>query len=428
MHKKLKIKFTLLSTALTGLVLMAACLFAYSSAKIETKVKYDDSFEYQSQTLSVFLAGTRRLEYRQFYRMEQESGMYIYFYDGGTPLYFADTYTENSKEVFDAFYIKLQEEFPQTDLTGSNGNEPVSHKLEFSYENEDFIGKYVSAPANSRQWYSFFLMRPMTEQKAEIKQLGYTYALIFAVGLLVLLVISWLLARLAVKPVEKAHKEQIDFIAAASHELKSPLAVIMASADYAKHAPEITGQSLDKIIRESKRMSSLVDDLLLLHGTETGRWKIQKEAVDTENILLEVYENFLPLSYNKNQKLTLHIPEDGLPALWADEYRMIQLISIFVSNALSYSPENTEIAIMAKAARRDVQIQIIDHGAGIADNEKKDIFKKFYRTDKSHKEKNHFGLGLSVAKELANLHSADIKISDTAGGGATFILVFPTGK
>ncbi len=84
---KLKRTFVLLCTSLTGLVLMAACLLAFGSARAEIERHYAEAFESQSQSLSVFLAGTQRLHYNQFYQIERDAGTYVYFYDSGAPIY-----------------------------------------------------------------------------------------------------------------------------------------------------------------------------------------------------------------------------------------------------------------------------------------------------------------------------------------------------
>ncbi len=109
---KLKRTFVLLCTGLTGLVLLAACLLAFGSAKAEIERHYAEAFESQSQSLSVFLAGTQRLHYNQFYQMEQDGGTHVYFYDSGAPIYNAESHAESRDAVYAALVGALEKTHP----------------------------------------------------------------------------------------------------------------------------------------------------------------------------------------------------------------------------------------------------------------------------------------------------------------------------
>lgn len=104
----------------------------------------------------------------------------------------------------------------------------------------------------------------------------------------------------------------------------------------------------------------------------------------------------------------------------ADKARLTQLFGILLSNAMEYTPHGTPIEIAAAADKSKVIISVADHGAGISQEDKERVFTRFYRADKSRSDKAHFGLGLSVAQEIAQLHGASLTLSDTKGGGCTF--------
>ncbi len=425
MHQKLKRKFVLMCASLTGIVLLAACLFAFGNAKTEIERRYAEAFENQSQSLSVFLAGTRQLHYNQFYQMEQDGGTHVYFYDSGAAIYNAESHAEDRDAVYAALVGALVKAYPELTPNGINLDAPVNETFTFECDGEPYLGKYVSTPTGNRQWYSYALARPVAGQLKEIQALAIQYIAIYAAGFSLLFLIAWALARLAVKPVEAAHQKQTEFIAAASHELKSPLAVMRAAADFAKEDAGSAFAALDKVTAETARMSALVDDLLLLAGSENTRWRMQKAPVNIENTLLIVYENYMPLAKSKGQTLRLLLPEAELAEIMADEYRMIQLVSALVSNAIVYSPKDSGVEIIADATKKQLVIRVADHGPGIADGEKERVFEAFYRSDKSRSGKSHFGLGLSVAKQLAELHNGTIKVLDTPGGGATFVVTLP---
>lgn len=100
-------------------------------------------------------------------------------------------------------------------------------------------------------------------------------------------------------------------------------------------------------------------------------------------------------------------------------------MTILLHNALSYNTEAKPIALEASVLKSSLLIKVIDHGPGIPASEKELVFDRFFRSDKSRKDKQHFGLGLSIAKELVELHKGSLHITDTLGGGSTFILKLP---
>lgn len=425
--KKLKRTFVLLCMALTGLVLLVACAlgFVLSNAQIESATR--EAFEYQSQTLSVLLAGTKQLSHNQIYRMEKEGNVIIFLFDNDNPLHIASACNDEERTALydDALAA----------LTGSGGNisinpkerngEPVSISAGFTAGSAKYLTKFISTPTGTRQWYSIVLIKPVQAQSGEIICMASFYTLIFIVGLATLFLISRVLAKRSVQPVEKAQEKQREFIAAASHELKSPLAVIVSCADVIENNPLSAANNLPHIRSEAKRASSLVEDMLILAGADTGKWTIKKAPTNMEDVLAAAYEHYLPLAKKKGQTLTLHLPENSLPVIMADEERLVQILSILLSNAISYSAHNTEIVLSGRFAKKELELAVQDNGMGIPDKEKDTVFDSFYRAEHCHTDKSHFGLGLAVAKELVTLHGGTIRISDTPGGGATFTIILP---
>lgn len=427
MLKKLKRTFAVLSTALTGLVLLAACLFAYRFSRIQIENTHREAFEYQSQTLSVLLAGSNRLDHNQIVQMEQEGGLYIYLFDNGNPIAIANAVDTAFRD--DLYNVAL-EQLSRSDSDyiispSQRYGEPVNFSTKFSAQGQAYLAKFISAPTGARQWYSIILAKPIIEASQEIAKLKTVYIGIFFGGLLLLGLISWWLAKRSVTPVEKAQQKQKEFIATASHELKSPLAVVVSSVDIAEQNPANAGIYLHNIREEAKRMSSLVEDLLLLAGSETGKWSIKKTPANLEDVLVGCYECYAPIAKDKNQRLSLKLPEYDLPLVNIDEERIVQTLSILLSNAIFYSPDNSEIKLQGAMDNKHILLSVVDHGVGVSPDEKARIFDSFYRTQQSHTDKSHFGLGLAVAKELVELHNGQIVVQDTPGGGATFIMKLP---
>ena len=254
------------------------------------------------------------------------------------------------------------------------------------------------------------------------------YLSIWIVSLISILFISRFLLRKAFEPTEQILQSQKNFVAAASHELKSPLAVIMANVE-AVHNTEIQDPQaqtcLKTIDSECSRMSKLVRDMLLLASSDADKWTIQKNDVNIDTLLITLYEAFEPVCIRKSIFLKLDISEESYPVLYTDRERLFQILSIYLDNAVYYSPENSTIEIRTKQTSKELTFYVVDHGCGIAEEDKPFVFNRFYCADKSRTDKSHFGLGLSIAKELSRILGGKIGFEDTAGGGATFYLTMP---
>lgn len=103
----------------------------------------------------------------------------------------------------------------------------------------------------------------------------------------------------------------------------------------------------------------------------------------------------------------------------------MQILSIYMDNALEHSQSQTDIQIQTELTGKDITFCVTDHGMGIAEEDKPFLFDRFYCADKAHTDKSHFGLGLSIAEELAKMLHGKVGMKDTAGGGATFFVTFP---
>ena len=250
-------------------------------------------------------------------------------------------------------------------------------------------------------------------------------------GIAALYLVCRVLVGRSLKPIEESRKKQNEFIAAASHELRSPLSVIRSSLSAVTAAPEKQDQFLANIDRECLRLSGLVSDLLLLASADAKTWTIRREDLDADTLLIGVYERFEPLARERNIRLCLELPEEALPHLTGDGQRLEQVLSILLDNALTYTPAGKQVTL--SACRREarghkkagVTFAVSDQGCGVPDADKKHVFDRFYRADGSRTDRQHYGLGLSVAKELVQLHGGTIGLEDAEGGGARFLVHLP---
>ncbi len=275
---------------------------------------------------------------------------------------------------------------------------------------------------------SLTLIQFRPDEKKQRILLFSLYLAIFTAGSLALFFVSLLYVGKALKPVAESQKRQNEFIAAASHDLRSPLAVIQANASSLLIEENKNKLFVPKIMDECSRMSKLIGDMLILASSDARTWSIQKYPIDTETYFSDLYDTFLPYCKKKGHNLYLDFPKEALPQIMGDKDRLTQVIGILIDNALSYSPALTTITLRPYLKKSAFCIAVEDHGIGITKEQKEHIFDRFYRTDSSRNDKSHFGLGLSVAKELIELHQGQITVTDTPEGGATFIIELPLSR
>ena len=301
-------------------------------------------------------------------------------------------------------------------------------------------GTYTFSSKNGRTYYGIlcsiysndgYLYLAIVKEKSGIAAFSSTithYFLIWLIVLFAVLFVSDLIIRQAMKPTEKTMQSQKNFIAAVSHELKTPLAVLLSATDVIETSPDCTTNIrnyVSLIETEVSRMARLIQDLLLLSSIDAGNWIFHKSKINVDTLLINLYDKFEIICHKKSIDLQIEMPKECFPLLFSDEDRLSQIISIFLDNAISYSPEQSSILLEASIKKNNLAISIIDHGIGISDEDKKHIFDRFYRCDKSRTQKEHYGLGLSVASELISLLGGKINLSDTPGGGCTFTIAIP---
>ena len=248
------------------------------------------------------------------------------------------------------------------------------------------------------------------------------YLAIWIVTLLCVSLVSRFLLKKALEPTERVMQSQKEFVASASHELKAPLAVIVANVENMQHEAQNEGLqgNLKVIDSECMRMSRLIKDMLLLASSDAEKWTIHTSEVNVDTLLISLYEAYELRCMKKKIKLTLDLGEELFPVIMTDKERLFQLLSIYLDNALHYSPEGKEIQIRVDMSSKELTFWIVDHGIGVEEKAKPFIFDRFYCADQSHTDKSHFGLGLSIAKELARMLQGKIGMEDTPWGGASF--------
>lgn len=293
--------------------------------------------------------------------------------------------------------------------------------------NEKYWG--ISAKVISKDDKTYYLTLIYKQKSAfQILQKQFPcYFTLWFIALLSVIFISRLLLKKALKPTEQVLKSQKEFITSASHELKSPLAVIIANVEQLEQQAD--NQEIQKAIKtidsECMRMSRLVKDMLLLASSDANTWSLCKSDVNVDTLLITLYESYEPICISKKISLHLAIPENSYPTLYTDGERLLQILNIYMDNAIHHSVDNRHIEIQTEVTVKNITFLVIDHGQGIAEKDKPYIFDRFYCADKSRTDKSNFGLGLSIANELAKMLNGKAGFKDTKGGGATFFVTIP---
>lgn len=237
---------------------------------------------------------------------------------------------------------------------------------------------------------------------------------------------SLFLAGWSIRPVSSAWKEQRQFISDASHELKTPLAVIMTSAELIRDTPcsdETHIQSADNILTVSRQMRSLVESMLKLARTENG---IPKEAVTRVNLSSVLSEELLlfePLFFEGNCSVTGQIEEEIF--VEGSEAYLKQAAEVLLDNARKYSFPETETRVALKRqGHSSCILSVASHGEAISPENLKNIFKRFYRVEKARTRTGSYGLGLSITEKIVQLHHGRIW-AESENGVNTFFIQLP---
>jgi signal transduction histidine kinase len=233
----------------------------------------------------------------------------------------------------------------------------------------------------------------------------------------------------AMVPISRSFERQRQFVADASHELRTPISIIHASlevieAEEGDRMQPFSRQVLDDMKDEVQRMSSLAGHLLALARADTGKLQLRMESFDVREELETLMRKTQPLAAAKNLQLSLEA-DAGL-RIQADRERFRQLAVILVDNAIQYTPDHGQIRIAAGRQDARLVLSVSDTGIGIPKEKLEDIFERFYRADASRSHtKGNAGLGLSIAKWIAESHGGTITAESEPGQGSTFTLVIP---
>lgn len=413
MFDKLRWKLTAFNTAITSAIMICLVLLCLSLSERNTKDQTYKNFTDTVYAVSSYLEVQDQISDIWLRQMEADPNVHISVLDAGMPL-FSMTLSREKEKLEPVFQTAWEiAQLP----SGKNG-----------YRLFAMDGYYAAAYRIEKQdsMVDLILLYSLAQMEAGIQNQRVLVFLASFAAVFVLVIFSWLFTGKMLRPIQENQRRQTEFIAAASHELRTPLAAILSAASAMERAEPIQRSQFSNMIhREGKRMSRLIGDMLTLSSSDSKAWTLRKQPVELDMLLLEVYEAHYPLAKEQGIELTLSLYEQNVPSMNLDRDGINQVLSILLDNARYHTPTPGRIELELTVHRKNVQIRVSDTGPGVPDEEKRRIFERFYRSEKSRSHRGHFGLGLSIAAEIVKKHNGRIWVQDATIGGAEFVVELP---
>jgi len=407
MFKEVRLKLTLVNILVVGIILLLFLtgIYIFMSRELEKNVE---------QTMFRIAMDSRREPRFNPERPDRPRSFSDYFYirigRWGDVLGKSAIISISDEELS---YLVREAEFSGTDR-GLIKTETGDYK--FLVVNHNFEGDKV------------YVFHDSSVEKSILSRLKFVLIFVGLCGILIVFVSSLFLADRALVPIKKAWEAQRDFAADASHELRSPLAVIQTNLEVIMNNKDETVESqmkwLENIANENKRMSKLVSELLLLARSDSGQQLVIKKPFFISKALAEVASAFKLIAEKNDMELTANITPDI--EYCGDESRIKQLAVILLDNAIKYSNPGGKIKLELSNYDSKIEIIVSDNGIGIKKEDLQHIFKRFYRVDKARsREGGRTGLGLSIAEWIVKEHRGNISVSSKEGVGTTFRIILP---
>ena len=270
-----------------------------------------------------------------------------------------------------------------------------------------------------------YIFVDITAQWQTLRNLVGACLLIGAIVLVAFFFVSVLLARWLVKPVEESWNRQRQFVADASHELKTPLTVIMTNTELLRSAPEgePRERALAGIHTMSRQMRGLVESLLELARVDNGAAAVHMGTVEFDRLVSDAVLPFEALFFEQGLELSVRTEESI--RVKGSESHLKQVVDILLDNGQKYSAGGTEVRVeLKRQSRGQCLLSVSNRGEEISKEDLKNIFKRFYRVDKARAMNHSYGLGLSIAESIVRDHKGRIW-AESEGGVNTFFVQLP---
>ncbi len=392
-------------------------------------------------TISIALGSLFVINYISYKRnvnnfLERELDMYSGFREERLP-------DKNRREDNDIFSFNMFDDkpmhfLPSVCITLDYSGSVIESKINYLELSDEDIDKLANTIVTSKQKrgsvssfgleylsitednYTYIVAADNSFESGNIRNLFILCIISFMISFFVFFAISVLLSTWILKPVEKSWQQQNRFVSDASHELRTPITVILANLNILSSKKDdlikTQYQWIDNTKEEANRMKQLVDELLFLARSDDRQNKLVFSKIDLSELLLSRMLSFEALAFEKGIRLDYDISDDL--NIIGHEGNVKQLISILLDNAMKYCGDKGSVYLKAFSLKDRTYVLIENSGDLIDAEDLKHIFERFYRTDKSRsRTEGGYGLGLAIAKTIVdNMHGKISVLSDKENG------------
>lgn len=334
------------------------------------------------------------------------------------------------QEQWDGTYVATVTAGTYANLNNTSELQDILTTCLAQNQTEGVIGEYglrYLRRDNPMYSYKTIAFVDMSMEQATLQKMMYSYLQIALAALLLLLGVSVVLSRWATRPVEKAWRQQRQFLSDASHELKTPLTVILSNAEMLQSAPlaDKPARWADNIRSEAGRMKSLVEEMLTLARADNMTRTAVMTEVSFSDVAADSALAFEPVAFEAGKPLVYDIAPDI--KVDGDAVKLRQLISVLLDNAIKYGAAGGTITLSLQKVGSNARLTVANPGKPIPADQLPRLFERFYRADASRGEQSGFGLGLPIASTIAAEHKGTLKAESDAVS-TRFLFTMPVKK
>src|SRR5436309_768996 len=310
-------------------------------------------------------------------------------------------------------------------------------------DNGDTVADTKSSKGEPQRIYAFAVTvngtpgvvqigRSTEPEEAALSQLRIVLLAVLAVSIVPAVGGGYLLSGRALRPIKTAMDSQRTFIADASHELRTPVAVVRTNAELLKrHLGPDTGHTaasdqvaLDDILSESDRLGRMVDQMLTLAEADAGQRTVLSSEISLNELIDEVARSMRSIAETRQMLLETRLTDDV--SVNGDPGRLRELVSVLLDNAVKYADAGGRVECAMRKEHRKAIIEVSDNGPGIPRDVLPHVFDRFYRVDEARsRESGGTGLGLAIARHIVDAHGGTINIESSASGGTKVTVELP---
>ncbi|HCT90769.1 MAG TPA: hypothetical protein DF613_05225 [Lachnospiraceae bacterium] len=338
---------------------------------------------------------------------------------------------ERQKDIMTVFYTPEKADVSILSQDSFFDEETLSRVLEAVIAREDSFGtlwNYRTIYYRTGNGYPYKIALASTGYIGHsMLSLVLVLLMIWAGAMLCFLLVSIQFSKVAIRPMEEALRREKQFVADVSHDLKTPLSVILANNSILRENPQATADSLSKWIdstqNAAKNMQQLIGEMLTLADVERRDSPLTMELVDISEVVMKAALQLESVAYEKNVMLETEIADDI--TLRANKDYLQRIATGLMENAIKYEPSGGKVRIRLTKIKHRVQLEIQNHNTVIPEDDLSHIFERFYRGDKSRQGgTSGHGLGLSITKQMTERMGGHISADSSHENGTIFSVVF----